>query len=246
MIGLLLIGGMPFRLFIAMAALIGFYEFIKMNGFKMTEAASLIGYAGILYFILFGDQTVLQPSSAIWLWMLLFFAVTVFSRNQVNLDRISLLFIGFIYIGSGFYFIVATRLMEDGLFWTFLLFSCIWATDIGAYFTGMAIGKRPLLPEISPKKTVEGAVGGLLLSLIVSLVYSLAAPELLTVKEAVWIAVVSALFGQLGDLIQSAYKRIRNVKDSGAILPGHGGVLDRCDSWLIVFPAAHLLSLLPS
>lgn len=172
-------------------------------------------------------------------------ALTVVSKNKVNLDRVALLFIGMVYIGFGFGHMISIRAMDHGLFLTFLLFASIWASDIGAYFTGMLFGRTPLWPAISPKKTVEGSVGGLVLAVLTAVCFSLFAPDRLLLADAIMVGAASAIFGQLGDLIQSAYKRIRGVKDSGTILPGHGGVLDRCDSWIIVFPAVHYLQLLP-
>ncbi|MOA34727.1 Phosphatidate cytidylyltransferase [compost metagenome] len=141
---------------------------------------------------------------------------------------------------------IDVRQMEQhGLFWTFLSFCCIWASDIGAYFVGRAIGKNKLWPSISPNKTVEGALGGVFMSLVVSVLFALFAPELVSVPKALLIGLLAAVAGQFGDLIQSAYKRVRDIKDTGKLLPGHGGVLDRCDSWLIVFPLLSLTELLP-
>jgi len=102
-----------------------------------------------------------------------------------------------------------------------------------------------LWPSISPKKTIEGAIGGMLVSTLTALTFSTIQPEILSYKEAIQIGFIISVLGQLGDLIQSAYKRVRNIKDSGNILPGHGGILDRTDSWIIVFPFVHLLGLLP-
>ncbi|WP_338131329.1 phosphatidate cytidylyltransferase [Cohnella rhizosphaerae] len=106
------------------------------------------------------------------------------------------------------------------------------------------MGRTKLWPSISPNKTVEGALGGLVIALLVSLVFAVAWPDWIGYGTAIAVAIAAAVAGQLGDLIQSAYKRLRGVKDSGSLLPGHGGVLDRTDSWLIVFPLIHLLGLI--
>ncbi len=245
---MLAIGGYGFAALIAVLSVIGYYEFLRMNGAKPWEWSSVVGFLGIVYFVVpFGRWTPAFPplEIAIWLWLLVFLAVTVISKNREPIDKIALSFLGVVYIGTGFHFMIYTRWLEHGLFWTLLLFVCIWVSDSAAYFTGRAIGKRLLWPEISPKKTVEGAVGGIAFSVAAAIGFSLYAPELLSVSKAVGIGLAASVLGQLGDLIESAYKRVRGIKDSGAILPGHGGVLDRCDSWLIVFPFVHLLSLLP-
>src|SRR5690606_26802543 len=99
----------------------------------------------------------------------LLLGITVISKNKKTLDHAALVMLGAVYIGIGFQAMINVRMIEDhGLFWTFLSFGCIWASDIGAYFTGRAIGKHKLWPTISPNKTIEGAAGGILLAIIVA------------------------------------------------------------------------------
>lgn len=107
------------------------------------------------------------------------------------------------------------------------------------------MGKNKLWPAISPNKTVEGAVGGVLISMLIAIIFSIFAPEHLAIGRALLIGLSCAVMGQLGDLVQSAYKRAYGIKDSGTLLPGHGGILDRCDSWIIVFPFVHIVTLMP-
>src|SRR5262249_22809823 len=123
---------------------------------------------------------------------------------------------------------------------------CNVASDAGAYFVGKAMGRHKLWPSISPNKTIEGSVGGVVLSIITALIFAICAPSIIDIPKALLIGLIVAVAGQLGDLIQSAYKRVRNIKDSGSILPGHGGVLDRFDSWIIVFPLLILTDLIPT
>src|SRR5690606_18549301 len=112
----------------------------------------------------------------VWVMMFLVMFATVWSKNKISLKAAAIVFLGVIYIGIGFQYMTFTRL-EHGLFWSYLLFICIWLTDIGAYFTGYAFGKRPLWPAISPKKTIEGALGGILFSVAAAVVFSFYAPE---------------------------------------------------------------------
>ncbi len=248
-LSLLYVGDVLYTALIVLLAIMGYFEFVRMNHSRPTDAAAIVGLLGVLYFVvpwknLFGITVPPYPT-VVWLMMFLFFAITVLSKNKTSIDKIALLFIGTIYIGFGFYYMIYTRLGDNGLFWTALLFACIWLSDTGAYFLGRTLGKTLLWPSISPKKTVEGALGGVVFSVLSAVVFSLLRPDLLTMGHALTIGIAAAVLGQMGDLIQSAYKRVRDVKDSGNLLPGHGGVLDRTDSWIIVFPIMHLLSLIP-
>lgn len=121
-----------------------------------------------------------------------------------------------------------------------------WATDIGAFQVGRMVGGRKLMPSVSPGKTVSGAIGGIVSSVIVAWLYTRfalqpAAQLALTTAGIVLFGVAISIVAQIGDLFESLLKREANVKDSGTLLPGHGGVLDRLDSLFFVLPAAHLL-----
>lgn len=250
-LGLCFIGGLPYHLLVLAMALIGFYEFAKMIKAAPLGGTAVIGYVGVLLFVfpwrLLDISWSLSWERLIWLLMLVFLLVTVVSKNRVNIQQTSLLFLAAVYVGVGFAYIAESRNMPDGngLFWTFLLLASIWASDAGAYFVGRKLGRRKLWPVISPNKTVEGALGGVLIAMITAALFSLFSNGLLPLGTALLIGLASAVAGQLGDLAQSAYKRVYGIKDSGNLLPGHGGILDRCDSWIIVFPFVHMIGLLP-
>jgi phosphatidate cytidylyltransferase len=144
-------------------------------------------------------------------------------------------------VGIGFYFFIETR--DAGIVYIFYSLFMIWATDSGAYFIGKATGKTKLWPEISPNKTVEGSIGGVVSALLVAVLFAIFSEINATIFTLMAITVVLSIFGQIGDLVQSAFKRHFNVKDSGNILPGHGGILDRFDSLLFVLPLLHLFHL---
>lgn len=243
---LLYIGGISYLAIILLMSLIGYYEFLKLNRFRLNHLSAWIGMLTTFMIVIpwelvnWGIQ--LSIVQVVWLSMLAFMTVTVLSRNRINLPRIAILFLGAFYIGIGFYAMLAIRLDDQfGLIWSFFVFACIWATDSGAYLAGRMFGNRLLWPAISPKKTIEGAAGGILLSVIAAIIFVLLFPEQFTWSKALMIGFLIACFAQLGDLIQSAYKRAAKIKDTGKILPGHGGILDRCDSWLIVFPMIYIL-----
>jgi phosphatidate cytidylyltransferase len=146
-------------------------------------------------------------------------------------------FAGILYVGWLLGYIVALRGIEDGRNWVFYALFCTFGSDTAAFFIGRAIGKHKLAPSISPSKTWEGAIGGLLGAVGVSFLFLLPTPVTLTSQLNWWQAVVLGLlvsvFGQVGDLVESLFKRNVGAKDSGTLFPGHGGILDRMES--IVF-----------
>lgn len=144
---------------------------------------------------------------------------------------------GILYIGWLLSYLVSLRGLEDGRNWIFLALFTTFASDTAAFFTGRALGRHPLAPNISPGKTWEGAVGGVLGAILVSLFFILPTPLSLSLYlnwgQAILLGLLVSVFGQIGDLTESLLKRNVGVKDSGTLIPGHGGVLDRVDS--IVF-----------
>jgi phosphatidate cytidylyltransferase len=113
--------------------------------------------------------------------------------------------------------------------------------DTGAYYAGSYLGRHKLCPAVSPKKTIEGAVGGLTASLLIAFFYKLLFIPALSIPAVLLFAAVVGAVGQVGDLFESEFKRAAGVKDSGRLLPGHGGFLDRIDALLFAIPTAYLL-----
>jgi phosphatidate cytidylyltransferase len=249
-IALLILGNYWFTAITMALTVVGYDEYMRMLKLKQSRLLYLLGLIGVIIIAVpwhqFGIEQLLSWEKIIWLFMLLFLTTTVVTKNKVSLDQAGLIFIGIVYLGLGFHYIMETRLLDShGLFWTLLFLIGIWSADSGAYFGGVLFGKHLLWPAISPKKTYEGAIGGIILAVLVTLIFSYANPDLLSLTQAVILGVVISIVGQLGDFIQSAYKRAKGIKDTGGLLPGHGGVLDRVDSWLIVFPFVHFLSFIP-
>jgi phosphatidate cytidylyltransferase len=164
---------------------------------------------------------------------------TVVVKNSFTFDDAAFAILGTLYIGVGFYYFIETRI--EGLAFVVYALLVVWFTDSGAYFTGRKIGKRKLWPEISPNKTIEGFVGGIIWAIAVALVLNYFVDLDKSILIIVIVTIAASIFGQLGDLVESALKRHFNVKDSGHILPGHGGILDRFDSILFVMPLLHFL-----
>jgi cytidylyltransferase family len=174
----------------------------------------------------------------------LILAGTVLNSDHYSFDDAAYPIASAFYVGFGLQNLIAARLdsWEKVLFALFI----VWATDIGAYLFGRQFGQNKLLPKVSPNKTIEGSVGGILSAIIVALIFGLINHGVYAPHNFFWLLICTILFsifGQFGDLVESAIKRHFGVKDSGNLIPGHGGILDRCDSWIFVFPIMHFLGL---
>ncbi|MBI5587089.1 MAG: phosphatidate cytidylyltransferase [Deltaproteobacteria bacterium] len=144
--------------------------------------------------------------------------------------------LGLLYVAVTLSYAIALRQLDGGQWWIMLLLVIIWSNDTFAYLTGKTVGKTRLCPEISPKKTVEGAVGGLVGGFIAAYLFNRFLSMGLGVCEVVFFSTVIGAVGIIGDLAESLLKRAAGVKDSGTLIPGHGGVLDRIDSLLFALP----------
>ncbi|WP_462409266.1 phosphatidate cytidylyltransferase [Neobacillus sp. Marseille-QA0830] len=244
---IIIYGGLPFVLVTYLLASVGLYELLKMKGLTIFSPYGLLSllFLWIVLFPLQYDEYIkyfyYSRIDIAIAFILLLLTYTVITKNRFTFEDAAFCIQSAIYVGIGFYFLIETR--EAGLIYIFYSLFIIWATDSGAYFIGKALGKKKLLPEISPNKTVEGSIGGVVCAMVVAalfLVFSDIDAAPITLLGA---TLVLSIFGQIGDLVQSAYKRHFNVKDSGNILPGHGGILDRFDSLLFVWPLLHLFHL---
>ena len=182
-----------------------------------------------------------------FVYMLYCFSLPVFTNNALAFEEVSKTAIMTIYISVGFSSIVMLRDLWGGEYLFVLAFIGAWITDIFAYFTGMLFGKHKLSPVISPKKTIEGSIGGIVLCTICFVLYGVLLRTFFDASVNLLLYAVlgffASLVSQLGDLIMSAIKRKNNVKDYGTLFPGHGGVLDRFDSVIAVAPVIYLLCL---
>ncbi|WP_311198566.1 phosphatidate cytidylyltransferase [Jeotgalibaca sp. MA1X17-3] len=170
-----------------------------------------------------------------YLGAMLMLVMTVLSKNEFTFDDAGVFMLASLYVGRGFHYFLMTA--DMGFFTVMFVLFIVWSTDIGAYLLGMKFGKTKLAPVISPNKSIEGAVGGVATAVVVSLIYVTFYNQMnLSILLLVFLTILLSVVGQLGDLTESAFKRYFGVKDSGKILPGHGGILDRFDSLLFVMP----------
>lgn len=155
------------------------------------------------------------------------------SRSLVD---VSVLIFGMLYIGFTLGHLLLIRALPDGIFLIFFVILVTWAGDTGAYYAGVSMGRTPLAPRISPNKTVEGLLGGCLLAVVIALIARAWFIPSFTIVDALVLGVMLTVAGLIGDLSESMFKRGAGVKDSGGLIPGHGGMLDRLDSLLLTAP----------
>lgn len=238
-----LYGGLPFNLLTYAMATIALIELLKMHRtIKMgVTVLSLV----FLWLILNPQMEInifevsFTKIEMIILFIMLLLMYTVISKNKFTFEDAGFVLIASIYVGIGFYFLIMTR--SVGLNYVLYVLFVIWATDTGAYFCGNAFGKNKLWPEISPKKTIEGAIGGIVVATIVGIMFHAIHPFNHSMLLIISISIIISIIGQIGDLVASAYKRHYRVKDSGHLMPGHGGILDRMDSLLFVLPFLYVI-----
>lgn len=239
-------GQLPFTILIYAMAAVGLFEVLKMRGISLFSVPGIISLLS-LFIILMPDswseqiQDITKYSRIEYLFIcaILLLIYTVLVKNKFTFDDVGFLLASALYVGIGFHFFIATR--EEGLAYVVYALVIVWTTDSGAYFIGRKLGKNKLWPEISPKKTIEGFIGGIVVALISAIIFQWIADLEISLISLVIVSIVASIFGQLGDLVESAIKRHYGVKDSGKILPGHGGILDRFDSLLFVLPLLYFL-----
>lgn len=194
----------------------------------------------------FGDQFIIITSVLFFPFIFLAFVYELFSGSARPFQNVSFIVLGMVYIGAPFA-LLGFIAFEGDKFNSWIVFGLLlltWMNDTGAYLVGSNFGRRMLFPRISPKKTWEGTIGGVVITFITAAAFCAFSGELRLFDWMVLAAFVS-VFGTLGDLVESMLKRSVGVKDSGNLLPGHGGVLDRFDAFIFVLPfaAAYLLSI---
>ena len=224
-------------------SLIGMQELYKAMGVhgKSTGLLEIIGYLGaILYYVslLLGFESYGLMTVLVSLILIMF--VYVFTYPKYNAHQIMSAFFGVVYVAVMLSFILLTRNLPDGKFIVWLIFLCSWGCDTCAYCVGMLIGKHKMAPVLSPKKSVEGGIGGVVGAGLLGVIYA-AAIQGPMVEYAV-ICGIGALISMVGDLAASAIKRNQGIKDYGKLIPGHGGILDRFDSVIFTAPVIYYLA----
>lgn len=216
------------------------YKVMKVSDEHVT-VLELVGYLGaVLYYIAMKADFGNYGTMAIIISMILILFVYVFGYPKYHAEQVMAAFFGVVYVAVMLSFIYLTRSLPDGKFLVWLIFLCSWGCDTCAYCVGMLIGKHKMAPVLSPKKSIEGAVGGVAGAALLGVIYAAATQG--KMAEYALICAVGALISMVGDLAASAIKRNQNIKDYGKLIPGHGGILDRFDSVIITAPVIYYLT----
>jgi len=232
-----------FLVLVMAAAVLGQYEFYRMAQARAIRADALLGSAlGSL--VVLDTYRPLVPHDGAYLLAACLLAIMIFrlfSARPVDgaIEDVSATFMGIVYVALLFGFQVSIRMGTDGRQWLVFLYFIIWASDIGAYSIGLPFGRHRLYEKVSPKKSIEGLIGALVASAGMALLCRWWFMPSIGMGEVVGIALALAAVGTIGDLVESLFKRAAGVKDSGTIIPGHGGILDRMDSMLFAAPVLY-------
>ncbi|MDN2452350.1 phosphatidate cytidylyltransferase [Lactobacillus sp. UCMA15818] len=258
------------RVITAVVALIIFVPLVWLGGVLFDILAILLGLVALSEILIMRKKLLVSPEAVIsmlaalavlipqsWLnflpsdttrftifyfFVLILLMYTVITKNRFSFDDAGMLILGTIYSSVGFHYLMQAR--NVGISTVFYLLLIVWSTDSGAYLVGRKLGKNKLAPHISPNKTWEGSIGGVIIAIVIAGGFTLIYPQNFGLVSVLLITLILSIVGQMGDLVESALKRFYGVKDSGRILPGHGGILDRFDSLLFVLPVAHFIGLI--
>ncbi|MBR5539645.1 MAG: phosphatidate cytidylyltransferase [Clostridia bacterium] len=237
---------------VALLSAVGVFEMLRCLGLHKNYHLAVPSYIiavvapALTRFLNAFSENGLMLFAFFYLYAVYVLACAMFSRGKILFADAAKAVVSTAYIVCGFSCVVATRDLPNGMFLLIMVIVVAFATDIFAYFSGMLFGKHKLIPAVSPKKTVEGAIGGTLISaaafvgcaMLYANIYEVGRPHVISLFVC---GIALSFVSQVGDLVASFIKRERDVKDYGSLFPGHGGVLDRFDSVIAVAPVLYLL-----
>lgn len=240
-------GGIVLYAAVAAVSLIGMRELYRATGVcPQTDSQSkvglleLAGYGGALLYeasVWFGVQEYGLFAVVAALSVLMFVYVFTYPRYQAG--QVMAAFFGVAYVAVMLSGIYLTRQLQDGFYHVWLIFLCSWGCDTCAYCVGVLFGRHKMAPVLSPKKSIEGAVGGVAGAALLGVLYACLIKGNMAVYGSICAA--GALLSMVGDLAASAIKRQTGIKDYGKLIPGHGGILDRFDSVIVTAPVIYFL-----
>lgn len=245
---LIITGGTVLLGALLVISLIGMYELYRILQIEKT-ALGAMGYLAAVLFYADLWHSVWQDSMVFAMGtLILLMFVYVFSYPRFRTEQALMAFFGIFYVAVMLSCVYQARMLERGAYIVWLIVLCSWGSDTCAYCVGVLFGRHKMSPRLSPKKSIEGAVGGVAGSMLLTLLYVwvFRAPMQADMRDMLLLAVISgvgALISMVGDLAASAIKRNYDIKDYGTLIPGHGGILDRFDSVIFTAPIVYYLAL---
>ncbi|WP_242839364.1 phosphatidate cytidylyltransferase [Oribacterium sp. P6A1] len=236
------LGGLPLFLLTFIISMIGLFELYRVFGIE-KRSLGLVGYlTTISYYVIVWFNKNEYFTLMVVLSLMALMAFYVISYPTYKISAVAKAFMSVCYAGIMMSYLYQTRAMPDGAYLVWLIFLASWGSDTCAYCAGMLFGKHKMTPILSPKKTIEGAVGGILGAALLGFVYATIFRNrfafILNPGATCAIACgIGALISMVGDLTASGIKRDYSVKDYGTLIPGHGGIMDRFDSLIFTAPA---------
>ena len=237
-------GGIYFFLFALLIALVSFYEFYLIVRNKGANVNLFVGIFAILFLMFNSYLHFFDRYSFLLLVIFLTALIELFRNNGSAIVNIGTTLLGIFYIGlfsaalidiREFYPNVGDLYLHGGYLIISIL-TTIWICDSAAYFAGLSLGKHKMFPRVSPKKSWEGAIFGFVFAILTMITAHFIVLDFLSLKESITLGTIIGIVGQVGDLVESLIKRDAGVKDSSALIPGHGGIFDRFDSLLFSAP----------
>jgi len=228
---------------VAIVSIIALFELLNTLHYKKNIPLVAAALAGGIIFIIFPFVSSKFALPILYVYIIVLFVMLLKYHHAISLNDITIIFFMIIYTCFFLSHITFTRMMENGKILVWLIFIGAWVTDTCAFFVGISIGRHKLVPQISPKKTIEGSIGGIIGCVLAFILFGMGVNHFGTYHvnyvNLVILGLLCSVFGQIGDLFASVIKRQYGVKDFGSIMPGHGGILDRFDSVILVAPLVY-------
>ena len=227
---------------ILILSLIAMYEYSYAMQSAGHKPIRVLGYVFCIFIVFISYQNYIFSQyfvAGVILFILTLLMYLIIKHPELNIADAAITLFGMLYIPFMFSFIILIRRLDGGSWYVWLPFIGAWSADTSAYFCGTYLGKRKLIPKVSPKKTVEGSIGGVAGAIIMVCLYGLLINSYymqLQLYHYIMIGFITGIVSQAGDLAASSIKRYSSVKDFGSLIPGHGGILDRFDSIIPIAP----------
>ena len=245
-------GGYFFLLFVLAISLISFYEFSLLVRNKNMHVNILLGLLSVFFFVINSYLKLVDNYASLLIVVAVLCLTELFRNKNSALLNLGATFLGILYVGlfsaalvsiREFYILPGENYLQGGLL-IISIFAAIWICDSAAYYIGTAFGKHKLFVRVSPKKSWEGAIAGFVFAILAMIASKIIVLDFLSWNSTIGIGIIIGVFGQIGDLIESLFKRDSGVKDSSNLIPGHGGIFDRFDSLIFTAPLILILLIL--